>query len=103
MGIRNSEEIGVNLQKIINRLMANDDLVNLLYYTNKDPLNSPPLTNDQKKEEVFEKLIKIIPRVGPKETAKSIISVRVVKASKIPDNTEFRTIKIAIEVFVPLT
>lgn len=103
MGIRNSEEIGVNLQKIINRLMANDDLVNLLYYTNKDPLNSPPLTNDQKKEEVFEKLIKIIPRVGPKETAKSIISIRVVKASKIPDNTEFRAIKIAIEVFVPLT
>lgn len=103
MGIRNSEEIGVNLQKIINRLMANDDLVNLLYYTNKDPLNSPPLTNEQKKEEVFEKLIKIIPRVGPKETAKSIISIRVVKASKIPGNTEFRTIKIAIEVFVPLT
>ena len=103
MGIRNSEEIGVNLQKIINRLMANDDLVNLLYYTNKDPLNSPPLTNEQKKEEVFEKLIKIIPRVGPKETAKSIISIRVIKASKIPGNTEFRTIKIAIEVFVPLT
>lgn len=103
MGIRNSEEIGKNLQKIVNRLIANDDLVNLLYYTTKDPLNSPPLTKEQKQEEVFEKLIKIIPRIGPKEDAKSIISIRVVRASKIPGNTEFRTIKIAIEVFVPLT
>jgi len=46
MGIRNSEEIGVNLQKIVSRLMANDDLVNLLYYSTKDPLNSPPLSNE---------------------------------------------------------
>ena len=103
MGIRNTEELGVNLQKIVSRLMANDDLVKLLYYTTKDPLNSPPLTKEQKQEEVFEKLIKIIPRIGPKEDAKSIISIRVVKASKIPGNTEFRAIKIAIEVFVPLT
>jgi hypothetical protein len=39
MGVRNCEEIGINLQKIVTRLMANDDLVNLLYYTDKDPLN----------------------------------------------------------------
>jgi len=63
MAVRNSREIGENLQKIVNRLMANDKLVNLLYYTNKDPLNSPYLTNEQKQKEVFEKLIKIIPLV----------------------------------------
>lgn len=103
MGVRNCAEIGENLQKIVTRLMANDQLVNLLYYTDKDPLNQPHLTSDQKKKEVFEKLIKIIPRVGPKETAHSIISIRVIGGSKLGSNTEFRNVKIGIEVFVPLT
>ena len=38
MSVRNCGEIGVNLQKIVARLMANDNLVKLLYYTDKDPL-----------------------------------------------------------------
>ena len=103
MGIRNSREIGENLQKIVRRLMANDNLVNLLYYTDKDPLSQPHLTEEQKQKEIFDKLIKIIPRVGPKEDAKSLIAIRVVKGSKISSNTEFRDIKIQIEIFVPLT
>lgn len=103
MGVRNCAEIGENLQKVVKRLMANDNLVNLLYYTDKDPLNQPPLTEDQKKEEVYEKLIKVIPRVGPKETAHSIIAIRVISGSKLNSNTEFRNVKIGIEVFVPLT
>ena len=103
MGVRNCKEIGENLQKIVRRLMANDNLVNLLYYTDKDPLSQPYLTEEQKKEEVYNKLIKIIPRVGPKETAHSIIAVRVVNGSKIGANSEFRNVKISVEVFVPLT
>ena len=103
MGVRNCAEIGENLQKVMKRLMANDNLVNLLYYTDKDPLNKPPLTEDQKKEEIYEKLIKVIPRVGPKETAHSIIAIRVISGSKLNSNTEFKNVKIGIEVFVPLT
>ena len=103
MGVRNCAEIGENLQKVMKRLMANDNLVNLLYYTDKDPLNQPPLTDDQKKKEVYEKLIKVIPRVGPKETAHSIIAIRVISGSKLNSNTEFKNVKIGIEVFVPLT
>ena len=103
MGVRNCAEIGENLQKIMTRLMANDNLVNLLYYTDKDPLNQPHLTQEEKREKIFEKLIKIIPRIGPKETANSIISIRVVNGQKDGSNSEFRNIKISIEVFVPLT
>ena len=58
------------------RLMANDNLVKLLYYTDKDPLSQPALTSEEKKTEVFNKLIKIIPRIGPKEDAKSMKSVK---------------------------
>lgn len=103
MGVRNCAEIGENLQKIVQRLMANDNLVNLLYYTDQDPLNQPHLTEREKKEKVFEKLIKIIPRVGPKETATSIVAIRVVGGTKLTSNSEFRNVKIGIEVFVPLT
>lgn len=99
----NYQDLGMNLQKIVKRLMANDDLVNLLYYTDKDPLNHDSLTEEQKKDLVFEKLIKIIPRIGPKETAHSMIVLKVSKGIKIDSNTDFKNIKIDIEIFVPLT
>ena len=103
MGVRNCAEVGENLQKIMTRLMANDNLVNSLYYTDKDPLNQPHLSSEEKKKLIYEKLIKIIPRVGPKETANSIIAIRVVNGRKDTSNTEFRNIKVSVEVFVPLT
>lgn len=103
MSVRNCAEIGENLQKIVSRLMANDNLVNLLYYTDKDPLSQPYLTEDQKKEFVFEKLIKVVPRVGPKENSTSVIVVKVTGGTKLGSNTEFRNVKISIEIFVPLT
>lgn len=101
--VRNLEELGPNLQKIITRLQSNQNLLKLLYYTDKDPLSQPDLTKEQIQKEVFEKLIKVIPRVGPKETAKSLISLRVVRGRKNSENNEFRNISISIEVFVPLT
>lgn len=103
MGVRNCREIGENLQKIVKRLMANDNLVKLLYYTDKDPLSQPSLTQEQKQKEIFEKLIKVVPRIGPKETAHSMVAIRVTNGSKLGSNTEFRNVKISIEVFVPLT
>lgn len=103
MSVRNNAELGENLQKIVARLMANDNLVKYLYYTDKDPLSQNNLTEEQKRKEVFEKLIKIVPRVGPKETAHSIVTVRVASAHRANLNSEFKNIIISIEVFVPLT
>lgn len=103
MAVRNCAEIGENLQKIVQRLMANDRLVNLLYYTDKDPYSQPALTDEQKRNLIFEKLIKIIPTTGPKETAHSIISIRVVRGTRMNSNTEYKDVSINIEIFVPLT
>lgn len=103
MGVRNCQEIGENLQKLVSRLMANNDLINLLYYTDKDPLSHPHLTEEQKRQEIYEKLIKVVPRVGPKETATSMVVIRVARGTNNLENTEFRDILIEIEVFVPLT
>lgn len=103
MGVRNCGELGVNLQKIINRLIANDELVKLLYYENDNPLESLALTKEEKQKEIFEKLIKTVPRVGTKDTAKSVVVVYVQRAAKIPGNKEFRNVKILVDVIVPLT
>lgn len=101
--VRNLGELGLFLQKIVTRLQTNQDLLKLLYYTGKDPLSEADLTSEQIKNEVFEKLIKITPRVGPKETANSIISLRIVNGNLNESNDEFRDFLIAIEVFIPLT
>lgn len=103
MYVRDLGELGINLQKIVSRLQANQDLLKLLYYTDKDPLNGEDLTPEQIKTEVFEQLIKVVPRVAYKETAKSIISLRVVNGDVDGENLEIRRISLGIEVFVPLT
>ncbi len=101
--VRNLGELGINLQKIITRLQSNQNLLKYLYYSDKDPLSNEDLTKEQIQKEVFEKLIKIVPRVGPKETAQSLISLRVVRAAADRANDEFNNITLCIEVFVPLT
>lgn len=103
MNVRNCADIGINAQYIVKRLMANQNLLKLLYYTDKDPLSHEDLTEEQIKEEVFEKLIKIIPRVGPKETAHSIIALRIANGRGLESNSEFKSVSISIETFVPMT
>ena len=103
MNVRNCSDIGVNAQYIIKRLLANQDLLKLLYYTDKDPLSHEDLTPEQIQDEVFEKLIKVVPRVGPKETAHSIVALRIARARGLASNNEFKAVNISLEVFVPMT
>jgi hypothetical protein len=103
MNVRNCSDIGVNAQYIVKRLLANQDLLKLLYYTDKDPLSHEDLTEEQIQKEVFEKLVKIVPRVGPKETAHSIIALRIARGRGLASNSEFKNVMISVEVFVPMT
>ena len=103
MNVRNCTDIGVNAQYIVKRLLANQNLLKLLYYTDKDPLSHEDLTQEQIQNEIFEKLVKIVPRVGPKETAHSIVAVRIARARGLASNSEFKNVNISIEVFVPMT
>ena len=103
MSIRNCADIGINLQYIVKRLMANQNLLKLLYYTDKDPFDGEDLTQEQIQDEVFEKLIKIVPRVGPKETAHSVVAIRIARGRGLITNKEFKNVNISIEIFVPMT
>ena len=102
MGARNCQELGINLQKICSRLLANDELIKLLYYVEQDPLGQAVLTPEQKKT-IFNDLVCIIPRVGTRTDSKSVIAVYVPKAAGLSGNSEYKTVTIAIDVFVPLT
>lgn len=101
--VKNLKELGVNLQKIVSRLLANQNLLKLLYYTGKDPLAGENLTESQVENEIYEKLVKIVPRVGPKETANSLISLRVVRGRINEENNQILNLVLHIEVFVPMT
>jgi hypothetical protein len=83
--------------------MANDDLVNLLYYTDKDPLSQPHLSDEEKKGKIFEELIKIVPNVPDREDDKSVVAIRVAGGSKLGSNSDFVRVKISVEIFVPLS
>ena len=103
MSVRNCQELGVNLQKMTRRLMANADLIKLLYYEDQDPLNHPALSAQELEEQVFEKLVKTVPRIGTKDTAKSVIVIYIQKAQKLSGNSEFRGVHILVDVVVPLS
>ena len=101
MAVRNCREIGENLQKIVTRLMANDNLVKLLYYNDADPLSKENLTEEEKKKCVFNKLIKIVPKVTKQETTQSVVAIRVPSGIRVPSNKEFKVVTVNIEVFIP--
>lgn len=102
MSVRNLGELGINLQNMVTRLLANDELVKLLYYADQDPLGKPNLTASQKQTEIFQELIKVIPEVPPREDNRSTIALYVTRGSKISSNQEFRNITIVIDCIVPL-
>lgn len=102
MGARNCQELGINLQKICSRLLANDNLVKLLYYVDLDPLDKTALTAEQK-QKIFNDLICVVPKVGTRTDSKSVIAVYVPKAAGLSGNSEYKTVTIAIDVFVPMT
>ena len=103
MGVRNCTELGENLKTIVKALCANQKLLNYLYYSDKDPLNHPDLDQIVIQKEIMNKLIRIIPKVGPKETAQSVLVIRVANGRKLSENKEFKLISLVVEIFVPLT
>lgn len=103
MGVRNCAELGENLKTIVKALCANQKLLKYLYYSDKDPLNHPDLDQIVIQKEIMNKLIRIIPKVGPKETAQSVLVIRVANGRKLSENKEFKLISLVVEIFVPLT
>lgn len=101
--MKNLTELGPHIQEIIKRLLLNDNFVKLLYYTDKNPLSNPALTNEQKQKDIYNSLLRIIPKISAKETAQSIVSIQVEKGSLNSENNQYRDFLITFEIFVPFT
>lgn len=101
--MRNYEGIGINFKNIVAELLKNENLLKLLYYEDINPLSPDKVTPDIKKD-IYNKLIKIVPRISDKDKvgAKSIISLKIDGGRENIENIEFENISISIEVFVPL-
>lgn len=99
------QEFGINLQKIVKRLLSNQQLLRLLSYTDKDPLN--PNKEDVLKEDAYKDgrngVVRIVPIIEDKDNSTSIISLRVAKGEPISENSEYLEIYFFIDVFVPTT
>lgn len=102
MAVSNLGELGPNIQKIIKRLVANQDLLKLLYYTDMDPLSQPDLTEEQIKKEIYSKLIKFIPKSIVQNLPNSYLIINVVEGDINQSNDQIRDINIVIEVYVPI-
>lgn len=99
--VEHNKEVGLILQRICSRLMKNQNLLKLLYYTDKDPLSHEDLSDEMVQKEVFEKLIKIIPKVSEEEVKQPVVCLRLGRGS-VTSNGEFSDLHIMIESFVPL-
>lgn len=73
----------------------------MLFYTNEDPLSSQLPAPSH--EDIYEKLIRIVPKVGAKDNDKSIIAIYVSNGLKAQENAEFKRITITIDIYTPLT
>lgn len=101
MGIRNSEELGVNLQKIALRLTANQKLCKYLRYTNDNPLDNPDFKDPVR--EILHKNIKIIPLVNiDKNTTQSTVVLMYGAAPVNSINSEFDDVLLNVLVYVPI-
>lgn len=101
--VRYLKEMGPNLIKIMKRLLTNQDLLRLLVYTDKDPLNpeKPEISPSEAYLNGDNGTVRIIPIIGAKETATSVVTLRVLKGVPSSNNSEFLDIYFSIEIFVP--
>lgn len=100
--VRYLGEMGTNLIGITKRLLANQDLLKLLFYTDKDPLSQPPVTKQEAYSQGYDGVVRIVPIIDDMvELSRSVITLRVLKGIPPTSNTEALDIYFAIEIFVP--
>lgn len=86
---------------IVNMILKNERLKKLLYYTTKDCLDKPNLTEDESLE-LFGKNIKIIPRITLEDVeAKVYLMINFDKFSPNLTNPEFRDNIIEFDIICP--
>lgn len=87
-----------DLELIINMIMKNDNLKRMLYYTSRDCLNRPALTEDETLS-LFETNIKITPRFPIDGSIKNYIVISFDQFAPNVNNPQFRDNIIEFDIF----
>lgn len=69
--------------------MSNNNLIKLLYNENIDPL-SVEIPPEVKNNKIFNDLIRVVPKVGTKDNAKSILAVYIPSGQNLSENNEYK-------------
>lgn len=85
-----------DLSVIIDAIFSNDKLMKLLYYTSKDAMTKPDLTDEQKVS-MIDKNIKIKPKIYVDPDVKTYLIIRVRNFSP-SSNPEFRSCTIEFDI-----
>ena len=67
--IRNFKAVGDNLFRIAEKILEDDDICKLLYYTDANPLSQPNLTEDERLK-LLHKNILLVPKVPENDDIK---------------------------------
>lgn len=89
--------VNKDLNLIVNKILSNDRLQKLLYYTNSNPLASPALTEDQKIE-LLQNNIKLIPKLYIDGSVLNYIIISLDHFIENQTNPEFRDNIIRFEI-----
>lgn len=100
--VKYGQEIGVNLIKIVQRLVKNDELLMLLINTDIDPLNKETHPEKIDWKGVINKQIRYIPLVTPEDqTTTSKVVVMIDEGSISTFNNDNESLSLTINVYTP--
>lgn len=96
----NFTQIGQSLFNIALKLSRDQNIAKLLYYNNKQPLQSPDIDLKDETKNLLNKNILIVPSIDLRNKETSYLSITTPEG-EINSNDEFSTIYVCIDVVVP--
>lgn len=98
----NCQNLGINLQLIVSRLLLNQKLLKLLKFSDQDPLSHIDISQSEANE-MKNTFIKITPSAGSLTTDTSSLVIIVKDGIINPDNSKYLTVSIVIGIYSPIS
>lgn len=89
-----------NLKEVVQRLLHNERLKRLLYYTDTNALSLPKLTNEQTLS-LLNKQIKLVPRLNVEDDAKPYIIISLDNFEPQPGQNNFKSAILSFDILSP--
>lgn len=99
--MRNFKAVGENIFRMVNKIVEDDDICKLLVYTDKTPLNHPPLSEEEKMDLINNRIL-VVPKAPELDDVKGSYIIVLYDSFTInPANTEFKDVNLLFIVVCP--